>query len=104
MELWKIAVTQELTFSAVDKQMYCLTEGREAFRQLAKLCGDPNLVGIRLLDHISTLPLSELSCSKMFTAFTFILVQRAKVFMSKVTYSTVQINFFIAKQLETIAH
>ncbi|XP_042561282.1 spatacsin isoform X3 [Clupea harengus] len=46
----------------VDKQMYCLTEGREAFRQLAKLCGDPNLVGIRLLDHISTLPLSELSC------------------------------------------
>ncbi|KAG5273066.1 hypothetical protein AALO_G00147240 [Alosa alosa] len=54
------ASVQEEEFG--DKQIYCLSEGREAFRQLAKLCGDPNLVGNRLLKHISTLPLSELSC------------------------------------------
>ncbi|KAL2093283.1 hypothetical protein ACEWY4_010595 [Coilia grayii] len=44
------------------KHVYGSTGGREAFRQLAKLCGDPNMMGIKLLDHISTLPLSELSC------------------------------------------
>ncbi|XP_063053178.1 spatacsin isoform X2 [Engraulis encrasicolus] len=59
-------VVQEIRTPGQDgefnKHMYDLTEGREAFRQLAKLCGDPNLMGSKLLDHISTLPLSELSC------------------------------------------
>lgn len=42
--------------------MYGPVDSREEFIQLAKLCGDPNLVGIRLLEIISTVPLSELSC------------------------------------------
>lgn len=65
-----------LFFAAGGRQIYCLPEGREAFRQLARLCGDPNLVGIRLLDHISTLPLSELSCSKLFNTLFIILFYR----------------------------
>ncbi|XP_028814265.1 spatacsin isoform X2 [Denticeps clupeoides] len=46
-----------------EKQMYSHADGREAFLQLAKLCGDPNLVGIRLLDLVPTVPLAELSCT-----------------------------------------
>ncbi|XP_055048044.2 spatacsin isoform X1 [Misgurnus anguillicaudatus] len=45
-----------------DHLMYGPVDSREEFIQLAKLCGDPNLVGIRLLEIISTVPLSELSC------------------------------------------
>lgn len=44
--------------------MFGPSDGREAFLQLAKLCGDPNLVGVQLLDSIPTVPLSELSCSE----------------------------------------
>ncbi|XP_051739851.1 spatacsin isoform X1 [Ctenopharyngodon idella] len=43
--------------------MFGPADGREAFLQLAKLCGDPNLVGVELLDSIPTVPLSELSCT-----------------------------------------
>ncbi|KAG9341188.1 hypothetical protein JZ751_019627 [Albula glossodonta] len=45
------------------KQIYCPADGREAFLQLAKLCGDANLVGTKMLDNISTIPLGELSCT-----------------------------------------
>uniref|UniRef100_A0A8C7T6H9 SPG11 vesicle trafficking associated, spatacsin n=1 Tax=Oncorhynchus mykiss TaxID=8022 RepID=A0A8C7T6H9_ONCMY len=62
------AVVQGLLASAQDgetaeKQMFSPEEGRESFLQLAKLCGDPNLVGIKLLDHIPTVPLGELGCT-----------------------------------------
>jgi hypothetical protein len=50
-----------------EKQMFSPEEGRESFLQLAKLCGDPNLVGIKLLDHIPTVPLGELGCSKIYS-------------------------------------
>uniref|UniRef100_A0A8B9J5N4 Spatacsin C-terminal domain-containing protein n=1 Tax=Astyanax mexicanus TaxID=7994 RepID=A0A8B9J5N4_ASTMX len=36
---------------------------RLTFLQLAKLCGDPNLVGSKLLDSIPTVPLAELGCT-----------------------------------------
>uniref|UniRef100_A0AAZ3P5V7 Spatacsin C-terminal domain-containing protein n=1 Tax=Oncorhynchus tshawytscha TaxID=74940 RepID=A0AAZ3P5V7_ONCTS len=67
-QLVSTAVVQGLLASAQDgetaeKQMFSPEEGRESFLQLAKLCGDPNLVGIKLLDHIPTVPLGELGCT-----------------------------------------
>uniref|UniRef100_A0A674AZK9 SPG11 vesicle trafficking associated, spatacsin n=1 Tax=Salmo trutta TaxID=8032 RepID=A0A674AZK9_SALTR len=59
-QLVSTAVVQGLLAS---KQMFSPEEGRESFLQLAKLCGDPNLVGIKLLDHIPTVPLGELGCT-----------------------------------------
>lgn len=47
-----------------ERLMYGPVDSREEFIQLAKLCGDPNLVGSKLLEIISTVPLSELSCSE----------------------------------------
>ncbi|XP_058264105.1 spatacsin isoform X1 [Hemibagrus wyckioides] len=46
-----------------ERHIYSPSEGKEAFLQLAKLCGDPNLVGIKLLDIIPTVPLAELGCT-----------------------------------------
>ncbi|XP_076863202.1 spatacsin [Brachyhypopomus gauderio] len=46
-----------------EHHIYSPSEGKEVFLQLAKLCGDPNLVGTRLLESIPTVPLSELSCT-----------------------------------------
>uniref|UniRef100_A0A8C1YXW8 SPG11 vesicle trafficking associated, spatacsin n=1 Tax=Cyprinus carpio TaxID=7962 RepID=A0A8C1YXW8_CYPCA len=46
-----------------ERLMYGPADGRETFLQLAKLCGDPNLVGTKLMDSIPTVPLSELSCT-----------------------------------------
>lgn len=46
-----------------ERLMYGPADGRETFLQLAKLCGDPNLVGTKLMDIIPTVPLSELSCT-----------------------------------------
>ncbi|XP_051975530.1 spatacsin [Xyrauchen texanus] len=62
------AVVEGLLASSQDgdtgeRLMYCPADGRETFLQLAKLCGDPNLVGTKLLDSIPTVPLSELSCT-----------------------------------------
>ncbi|XP_018621263.2 spatacsin isoform X3 [Scleropages formosus] len=45
------------------KQIFSLADGREAFLHLARLCGDPNLVGSKLMDHITTVPLGELACT-----------------------------------------
>ncbi|CAM4733726.1 unnamed protein product [Leuciscus chuanchicus] len=60
------AVLEGLLASAQDGEpgqrlMFGPADGKEAFLQLAKLCGDPNLVGVKLLDSIPTVPLSELS-------------------------------------------
>ncbi|XP_061077139.1 spatacsin isoform X2 [Conger conger] len=61
------AVVQGLLADGQEKEpgkpIYCPSDGREAFLQLAKLCGDPNLVGTNLLDNISTIPLGELGCT-----------------------------------------
>ncbi|XP_072554574.1 spatacsin isoform X1 [Paramormyrops kingsleyae] len=66
-ELVSKAVIQGLLASeevgSGEKQIYSPTEGREAFLQLARLCGDPNLVGTMLLDHIPSMPLVELACT-----------------------------------------
>ncbi|XP_041074494.1 spatacsin-like isoform X1 [Polyodon spathula] len=45
------------------KQIYNPGNGKEAFLQLAKLCQDPNLVGTKLLDKISSMPHGELACT-----------------------------------------
>ncbi|XP_036390743.1 spatacsin [Megalops cyprinoides] len=67
-ELVSRAVVQGLLADSQEKepagrQIYCPGDGREAFLQLAKLCGDPNLVGTKLLDNVSTIPLAELGCT-----------------------------------------
>ncbi|XP_060770567.1 spatacsin isoform X2 [Neoarius graeffei] len=46
-----------------ERHIYSPSEGKEAFLQLAKLCGDANLVGIKLLDIIPTVSLAELGCT-----------------------------------------
>ncbi|XP_044135277.1 LOW QUALITY PROTEIN: spatacsin [Bufo gargarizans] len=43
-------------------EVYNLSENRSNFLQLAKLCPDPTLVGLYLLDHLETVPLTELHC------------------------------------------
>lgn len=40
-------------------------EESQAFLQLAKLCQDHTLVGMKLLDKISSVPAGELACSKL---------------------------------------
>lgn len=49
--------------------MFRPSEGRDSLVQLIKLCNDPNLVGVKLLENLSTVPLRELSCSES-TSFT----------------------------------
>ncbi|XP_040198144.1 spatacsin [Rana temporaria] len=41
-------------------EMYNVSEKRDNFLQLAKLCPDPTLVGLNLLEHLETVPLTEL--------------------------------------------
>ncbi|XP_063001013.1 spatacsin-like [Elgaria multicarinata webbii] len=45
------------------KQVLNPAEESEAFLQLAKLCQDPTLVGVKLLDKISSVPHGELACT-----------------------------------------
>nr|XP_005999754.1 PREDICTED: spatacsin isoform X1 [Latimeria chalumnae] len=45
------------------KQIFNPSDGKEVFLQLAKLCQDPTLVGIKLLDKISSVPHGELACT-----------------------------------------
>lgn len=35
--------------------------------QLIRLCDDPNLVGLRLLENLTTVPLRDLNCSMTHT-------------------------------------
>ncbi|XP_062998105.1 spatacsin-like [Elgaria multicarinata webbii] len=46
-----------------EKQVLNPAEESEAFLQLAKLCQDPTLVGVKLLDKISSVPHGELACT-----------------------------------------
>ncbi|XP_075714490.1 spatacsin [Rhinoderma darwinii] len=43
-------------------EVYNFSEKRSNFLQLAKLCPDPTLVGLYLLDNLETVPLTELHC------------------------------------------
>ncbi|XP_069622556.1 spatacsin [Ranitomeya imitator] len=43
-------------------EVYNVSEKRSNFLQIAKLCPDPTLLGLYLLDHLETVPLTELHC------------------------------------------
>ncbi|XP_056138328.1 spatacsin [Lampris incognitus] len=67
-QLVSSAVAQGLLAAAqesepVERQVYRPSDGREVFLQLVRLCDDPNLVGIKLLEHLSTVPLRDLECT-----------------------------------------
>ncbi|XP_069570605.1 spatacsin [Brachyistius frenatus] len=55
-----LASTQEL--QPVEKQVFRPSEGRDSLMQLIKLCDDPNLVGLKLLENLTTVPLRDLEC------------------------------------------
>ncbi|XP_023249932.1 spatacsin-like, partial [Seriola lalandi dorsalis] len=65
-ELVSSAVVQALLASAQElqpeKQVFRPAEGRDSLIQLIKLCDDPNLVGIKLLENLNAVPLRDLSC------------------------------------------
>lgn len=45
-----------------ERQVFRPSEGRDSMVQLIKLCEDPNLVGLSLLENLNTVPLRDLSC------------------------------------------
>uniref|UniRef100_A0A4W6E3M7 SPG11 vesicle trafficking associated, spatacsin n=1 Tax=Lates calcarifer TaxID=8187 RepID=A0A4W6E3M7_LATCA len=55
-----LASTQEL--QPAEKQVFRPSEGRDSLIQLIKLCDDPNLVGVKLLENLNAVPLRDLSC------------------------------------------
>ncbi|KAF7649404.1 hypothetical protein LDENG_00141710, partial [Lucifuga dentata] len=55
-----LACTQEQ--QPAEKQVFRPSEGRDSLVQLIKLCDDPNLVGVKLLENLNTVPLRDLSC------------------------------------------
>uniref|UniRef100_UPI003AAE11C8 spatacsin-like n=1 Tax=Centroberyx gerrardi TaxID=166262 RepID=UPI003AAE11C8 len=66
-QLLSSAVVQALLASSqepppADRQVFRPAEGRDSLVQLIKLCDDPNLVGVKLLENLNAVPLRELSC------------------------------------------
>ncbi|KAM9376936.1 spatacsin isoform 2-T2 [Pholidichthys leucotaenia] len=55
-----LSSTQEL--QPAEKQVFRPSEGRDSLVQLIKLCDDPNLVGLRLLENLNSVPLRDLNC------------------------------------------
>lgn len=53
--------------SAAERQVFRLSEGGDSLMQLIKLCDEPSLVGLKLLENFNAVPLRDLSCSKMLT-------------------------------------
>uniref|UniRef100_A0A672YJZ8 SPG11 vesicle trafficking associated, spatacsin n=1 Tax=Sphaeramia orbicularis TaxID=375764 RepID=A0A672YJZ8_9TELE len=53
---------QGLSITTHTRQVYRPSEGRDTLMQLIKLCEDPNLVGVKLLENLNTVPLRDLSC------------------------------------------
>ncbi|CAH2274570.1 spatacsin isoform X2 [Pelobates cultripes] len=53
---------QELDKDIGQAEVHNLSETRKQFLQLAKLCPDPTLVGITLLDNLEMVPLTESQC------------------------------------------
>uniref|UniRef100_A0A1A8NID9 Spastic paraplegia 11 n=1 Tax=Nothobranchius pienaari TaxID=704102 RepID=A0A1A8NID9_9TELE len=54
------ASTQEL--QPGEKQVFRPSEGPDPWVQLIKLCGDPNSVGLKLLEDLNAVPLWDLNC------------------------------------------
>ncbi|XP_029909066.1 spatacsin isoform X2 [Myripristis murdjan] len=66
-QLVSSAVVQALLASGQEppppeRQVFRPSEGRDSLMQLIKLCDDPNLVGVKLLENLSSVPLRDLSC------------------------------------------
>ncbi|KAM3870218.1 spatacsin [Diretmus argenteus] len=66
-QLVSTAVVQALLASTqepqpAERQVFRPSEGRDSLVQLVKLCDDPNLVGVKLLEDLNTIPLRDLSC------------------------------------------
>ncbi|XP_041651089.1 spatacsin [Cheilinus undulatus] len=65
-ELVSSAVAQALLTSnqelQLERQVFRPSEGRDSLVQLIKLCEDPNLVGLKLLENLNTVPLRDLNC------------------------------------------
>ncbi|XP_068131177.1 spatacsin [Hyperolius riggenbachi] len=57
LKIWKTAEKE-----GGQSEIYNLSEKRANFLQLAKLCPDPTLVGLNLLEHLETVPLTNLHC------------------------------------------
>lgn len=53
--------------------MFSPAEESQIFLQLTALCQDPTLVGMKLLEKISSVPHGELSCSKLLAIFSHVL-------------------------------
>jgi len=49
--------------STVERQIFRPSEGRDSLVNLIKLCDDPNIVGLKLLESLNTVPLRDLNCS-----------------------------------------
>ncbi|XP_024137171.1 spatacsin isoform X1 [Oryzias melastigma] len=47
---------------AAERQVFRLSEGRDSLMQLIKLCEEPSLVGLKLLENLNAVPLRDLSC------------------------------------------
>lgn len=52
--------------------MFAPAEESQTFLQLTTLCQDRTLVGMKLLDKISSVPHGELSCSKFLAVFFYV--------------------------------
>uniref|UniRef100_A0A665VVE9 Spatacsin C-terminal domain-containing protein n=1 Tax=Echeneis naucrates TaxID=173247 RepID=A0A665VVE9_ECHNA len=65
-QLVSSAVVQALLAPVQDlqaeRQVFRPSEGRDSLIQLIKLCDDPNLVGVKLLENLNTVPLRDLNC------------------------------------------
>ncbi|KAG9488969.1 hypothetical protein GDO78_005140 [Eleutherodactylus coqui] len=57
LKLWRT-----LNMEGGQSEVYNASEKRSNFLQLVKLCPDPTLVGLYLLDLLETIPLTELHC------------------------------------------
>lgn len=61
------------SFCTGHKQTFTPTEESQTFLQLTALCQDRTLVGMKLLDKISSVPHGDLSCSKFLATFLHVL-------------------------------
>ncbi|XP_054633322.1 spatacsin [Dunckerocampus dactyliophorus] len=65
-ELVASALVHELQAAAqelhLERQAFRPTEGRDSLIQLITLCEDPNLVGMKVLEKLKSIPLRDLSC------------------------------------------
>uniref|UniRef100_A0A8C5PHN2 SPG11 vesicle trafficking associated, spatacsin n=1 Tax=Leptobrachium leishanense TaxID=445787 RepID=A0A8C5PHN2_9ANUR len=57
-----LKVWQELDKDTGQTEVHNLSETRKQFLQLAKLCPDPSLVGLTVLDILETVPLTDAQC------------------------------------------